>query len=157
MSHVCMTTWDMQSLRGKLKPKMAVTLIELRGMQQLEDKVKYEAAQDQLGGAKASASQALSDLDMIKLVQREKLNTLKSSYAGMPYVYLCMDTYTDYEAAAEAIGQKSSNTCTAISKKHSSRHACTFSAKSKLTYAFLKLTLVFNYSGPSSRLRLSLN
>ena len=51
-------------------------------------KAKYEAAQDQLGGAQASASQALSDLDMIKLVQQQKLDELKQlcRYALHPLV-----------------------------------------------------------------------
>ncbi len=40
-------------------------------------KAKYQAAQDQLGGAQASANQALSDLDMIKQVQQQKLDEIK--------------------------------------------------------------------------------
>jgi len=38
---------------------------------------KYQAAQDQLGGAQASANQALSNLDMIKQVQQQKLDEIK--------------------------------------------------------------------------------
>ena len=40
-------------------------------------KAKYEAARHQLGGAQASANQALSNLDMIKQVQQQKLDEIK--------------------------------------------------------------------------------